>query len=131
LDGERQMREVERYKLLCDQMFAVDRRVRYATVFDEECSIVAGGMRPGIKPVESVEESQRMDLQVGVLAGIIKTWSKVFGRASFVFFKHEKINMIIFPIGNNNHLDVTTQPDFRAEDVGKLVEIVEEWKRKA
>ena len=128
LDGERQMREVERYKLLCDQMFAVDRRVRYATVFDEECSIVAGGMRPGVKPIELPERSQIVDLQVGVLAGVVKTWSEDFGPTRFIFFKHEKINTIVFPI-DNKHLATTTQPDFPLEDVGKMLRVLERWRQ--
>jgi len=122
------MEEVERYKLLCDQMLAADSRVRYATVLDEECSIVAGGMRPGVTPVESPEDSRRVDLQVVVLLGVIKTWSEVFGHTSFVFFKQKKINIIIFPI-DNKQLDISTEPDFPLEDVGKMLRIVERWKR--
>jgi len=122
------MREVKRYKLLCDQMFAADSRVRYAVVLDEECSIVAGGMRPGVTSIESPEHDRRVDLQVAVLAGVIKTWSEAFGPTSFVFFKHQKINMIIFPIGNKQ-LDISTQPDFPLEDVRKILRIVERWKQ--
>jgi len=127
-DGVKQVEEVKRYRLLCDQMFAADSRVRYAVVLDEECSIVTGGMRPGVTPIESPEESRRVDIQVVVLLGVIKTWSEVFGPASFVFFKHEKVNIIILPIGNRQ-LDVSTEPDFSLEDVGKLLRIVERWKK--
>jgi len=122
------MQEVERYKLLCDQIFAADSRVRYAAVRDEECSILAGGMRPGVTPIESPEDARRVDLQVAVLAGVIKTWSEVFGPTSFAFFKHEKINTIIFPIGNK-HLEISTQPDFPPEDVGKILRIVEKFRQ--
>jgi len=122
------MEEVNRYKLLCNQMFTADSRVRYAVILDEDCSIVTGGMRPGVTPIESPEESRRVDLQVVVLLGVIKTWSEVFGPTSFVFFKHEKVNIIIFPIGNRQ-LDVSTEPDFPIEDVWKLFRIVEKWKQ--
>jgi len=122
------MEEVNRYKLLCNQMFTADSRVRYAVILDEDCSIVTGGMRPGVKPIESPEESRRVDLQVVVLLGVIKTWSEVFGPTSFVFFKHEKVNIIIFPIGNRQ-LDVSTESDFPVEDVWKLFRIVERWKQ--
>jgi len=122
------MKEAERYKFLCDQIFAADSRIRYAIVLDEAGSIVAGGMRPGVTSIESPEHEQRVDFQVAVLAGVIKTWSKVFGPTSFVFFKHEKINMIIFPI-DNKQLDVSTQPDFPLEDVSKILRVVERWTR--
>lgn len=122
------MQGVERYKLLCDQIFAADSRVRYAVVRDEECSILAGGMRPGVTPMESPEDARRVDLQVSVLAGVIKTWSEVFGPTSFAFFKHEKMNMVIFPIGNK-HLEISTQQDFPPEDVSKIMRIVERFKR--
>jgi len=128
IDGVKQMEEVKRYRLLCDQMFAADSRVRYAVVLDEECSIVAGGMRPGVTSIESREESRRVDLQVVVLLGVIKTWSEVFGPASFVLFKHEKVNIIIFPIGNRQ-LDISTEPDFSFEDIRKLLRILERWKQ--
>ena len=122
------MSEVERFKLLCDQMFAVDSRVRYATVFDEECSIVAGGMRLGVEPIESPERTQRVNLQIGVLAGVVRTWAEDFGPARFKFFKHEKINIFVFPIGNK-HLVTTTQPDFPLEDVSKMLRVLEGWRQ--
>jgi len=122
------MGEVKRYKLLCDQMFAADSRVRYAVVLDEACSIVAGGMRPGVTSIEPLEHERRVDFQVTVLTGIVKSWSEVYGPTSFVFFKNEKINIIIFPIGNKQ-LDISTQPDFPVEDVGKMLRIVERWKQ--
>jgi len=122
------MEEVEKYRVLCDQIFAADSRVRYSVVLDEAGRVVAGGMRPGVKSVETLEHEQRVDFQVTILAGVIKTWSKVFGPASFVFFKHEKINLIVFPIANKQ-LDVSTQPDFPLEDVPKILTIVDRWKQ--
>jgi len=122
------MREVERNKLLCEQMFAADSRVGYATVFDREYSIVAGGMRPGVAPIESPEQSERVDFQVGILASVVKTWSDAFGPASFIVFKHEKINVIVFPIGDK-HLAISTQPDFPLEDVDKMLRVLERWRQ--
>jgi len=122
------MEEVEKYRDLCDGIFAADSRVRYTVVLDETGRIVAGGMRPGVKSIEPLEHERRVDFQVTILAGVIKTSSKVFGPASFVFFKHEKINLIVFPIANKQ-LDVSTQPDFPLEDVPKILTIVDRWKQ--
>jgi len=122
------MKEAERYKVLCDKIFAVDSRIRYAVVLDEAGLIVAGGMRPGVKSVGSPEYDRRVDFQTTVLVAIIKTWSEAIGPASFVFFKHKKINAILIPIGNKQ-LAVSTQPDFPLENVSKMLEIVERWKR--
>jgi len=122
------MEEVEKYRDLCDGIFAADSRVRYTVVLDETGRIVAGGMRPGVKSIEPLEHERRVDFQVTILAGVIKTWSKVFGPANFVFFKHEKINLIVFPIANQQ-LDVSTQPDFPLEDVPKILTIVDRWKQ--
>jgi len=122
------MEEAKKYRALYDQIFAADRRVRYTVVLDEAGRVVAGGMRPGVKSIETLEHERRVDFQVAILAGVIKTWSKVFGPTSFIFFKHEKINLIVFPIANRQ-LDVSTQPDFPLEDVPKILRIVEMWKQ--
>jgi len=122
------MEEAKKYRALYDQIFAADRRVRYTVVLDEAGRVVAGGMRPGVKSIETLEHERRVDFQVAILAGVIKTWSKVFGPTSFIFFKHEKINLIVFPIANKQ-LDVSTQPDFPLEDVPKILRIVEMWKQ--
>jgi len=68
------MEKVEKYRTLCDQIFAADSRVRYSAVLDEAGRVVAGGMRPSVKSIEPLEHERRVDFQVTILAGVIKTW---------------------------------------------------------
>jgi hypothetical protein len=64
---------VMNYQKLCDQIFSVDKRIRYVTVTDSQCRVLAGGMRPGVVPLEHTpEEAEKIDLQVTVLDGSFK-----------------------------------------------------------
>ena len=72
------------YQQLCDQIFSVDKRIRYVTVTDSQCRVLAGGMRPGVAPLEHTpEEAEKVDLQVTVLDGVMQTWAESLGRARF------------------------------------------------
>jgi hypothetical protein len=62
------------YQRLCNHIFSADERIRYAAVTDSDCNILAGGMRPGVVPLEPTpEEMKKIDFQVAILDGVMRT----------------------------------------------------------
>ncbi len=117
------------YQQLCDQVFSADKRIRYATVTDSECRVLAGGMRPGVVPLEPTpEEAKKVDLQVGVLDGVMRNWAEYLGRARFALIQLEKAHMLIVPF-NDKHLELTIEPSMPIEEIARLIPVIENMLR--
>ena len=104
---------------LCYQVFKFDRRVRYAGILDDTGRIIAGGMRKGISSLEPASEDLRLMANLTIQIGTDKTWDQYFGKIQYTLVKRERLNMLIFGVGNNLML-VTTQPDFDMEQITQL-----------
>ncbi|MDG6966634.1 MAG: hypothetical protein JRN23_05070 [Nitrososphaerota archaeon] len=101
----------------------MDRRVRYAGVLDDTGRVVAGGMRKGISSLEPASEDLRLMANLTIQIGTDKTWDQYFGKIQYTFVKREKVNMVIFGVGNNLML-ITTQPDLELEEIAQLRDVV-------
>lgn len=117
------------YHELCARVFSADKRIRYATVTDSRCNILAGGMRPGVQPLEATPEAaQRIDLQVAVLDGIMHAWAESIGRPRFALIRHEKAYMLIIPF-ENKHVELSIETGVSLEEIGRIVTLVEDSAR--
>jgi len=116
---------------LCARVFSADKRIRYATVMDSRCNILAGGMRPDVQPLESTPEAaQRIDLQVAVLDGIMHAWAESIGRPRFALIRHEKAYMLIIPF-ENKHVELSIETGVPLEEIGRIVTLVEDSARES
>jgi hypothetical protein len=119
------------YHELCARVFSADKRIRYATVTDSRCNILAGGMRLGVQPLEATPEAaQRIDLQVAVLDGIMHAWAESIGGPRFALIRHEKAYMLIIPF-DNKHVELSIERDMTLEEIGGIVSIVEDAARES
>ncbi len=105
------------------KVFKFDRRVRYAGVLDDTGRIIAGGMRKGISSLEPASEDLRLMANLTIQIGTDKTWDQYFGKIQYTFVKREKVNMLIFGVGNNLML-ITTQPDVDLEQIAQIRDMV-------
>ena len=82
-------------------------------------------MRPGLVPLEpTAEEAKKIDLQVTILDGVMRTWAESLGRARFALIQHEKAHMLIVPF-NNKHLELTIDTSMPIEKIGGIVAVIE------
>jgi len=117
---------VMNYQQLCNWIFSADKRIRYVTVTDGEFKILAGGMRPGVAPLEaSSKEAEKIDLQVAVLGGVMQTWAESLGRARFALIQHERAYMLIVPF-NNKHLELSIETSTSFQEIGRIVTAIED-----
>jgi hypothetical protein len=108
------------YQELCNHIFSADERIRYVTVTDSHCNVLAGGTRPGVVPLEPTpEEVKKIDLQVTILDGVMQTWADSLGRARFALIQHEKAHMLIVPF-NNKHLELSIETSMSIEEIGRV-----------
>ncbi|MGA2237943.1 MAG: hypothetical protein ABSG74_01900 [Candidatus Bathyarchaeia archaeon] len=113
------------YQQLCNRIFSVDKRIRYVTVTDDECKILAGGMRPGVAPLEaSSKEAEKIDLQVAVLGGVMQAWAESLGRARFALIQHERAYMLIVPF-DDKRLELSIETSTSFQEIGRIVAAIE------
>ena len=114
------------YQQLCNRIFSADKRIRYVTVTDGECKILAGGMRPGVAPLEaSSKEAERIDLQVAVLGGVMQAWAESLGRPRFALIQHERAYMLIVPF-NDKRLELSIETSTPFQEIGGILTAIED-----
>ena len=101
------------------EMFKFDRRVRSATIIDQEGRQIAGGMRKGIPSLEPQSEDLRLIANLTIQLNTDKTWDKYFGRNQYTFIKRERLNIMTFYLGNKLVL-VSAEPDFTLQQAQDL-----------
>jgi hypothetical protein len=92
---------------------------------------MAGGMRPGLKPIEATsEQARKIDVQVAMLDGIMRTWGEMLGKARFVLIQHEKANMLIVPF-KDKHVELSIETSMPLERIESIVTLIETSIREA
>lgn len=89
------------YDKLCDQIFEIDPSIRFAGVLDRMGGLVAGGMRKGIKPIESGPDAARFYLEFALRNAMRHDSDPEFGRVLYAFSEREKIKFATFPLGED------------------------------
>ena len=82
---------------LCDRIFASDRNIRFAGVIDKMGTLVAGGMRKGIKPLEPREDRRRLYLEFALRSAMRSEFDEEYGRTIYAMSEREKIKIASFP----------------------------------
>jgi hypothetical protein len=114
------------YSKLCQQVMALDSRVRFAGVCDDTGEILYGGQREGVKDLLSREETRRSNLQALARWGLRYTLASKIGLGKYAMAEYENIKRITVPLDNDHLLLVTTEVDLDHEkiinDILKLVQ---------
>jgi hypothetical protein len=114
------------YSKLCQQIMALDPRVRFAGICDDTGEILYGGQREGVQDLLSREETRRSNLQALARWGLRYTLASKIGRGKYAMAEYENIKRITVPLDNDHLLLVTTEVDLDHEkiinDILKLVQ---------
>ena len=114
------------YSKLCQQIMALDPRVRFAGICDDTGEILYGGQREGVKDLLSREETRRSNLQALARWGLRYTLASKIGLGKYAMAEYENIKRITVPLDNDHLLLVTTEVDLDHEkiinDILKLVQ---------
>ena len=115
---------------LLDEIFSLDKGIRYISILNFRGAHLEGGMRPGTISLNPENEENKLFLQATVSRGMSESWSRHFGAFKFSIISHSKLNIFQFPYGENVLL-VTTEPNIRLSITEDIHRIVESYKRKS
>jgi hypothetical protein len=105
-------------------LFESDKRIRYCAIIGEKGREVVGGMRPGVKPLESELENSRLRIQTLIGMAMNRNWNGLLGDADYVIAHRSRVMLIIFPLSGINSLLVSAEPDYPLEQFGQILDIV-------
>jgi hypothetical protein len=96
-----------RHNTLCDKVFELTPLIRFAGIIDKMGNLIAGGMRPGIEPMENADDSQKLFVEFALIGEMRKDFDNAFGKAIYSFTEREKIKLASFPLDDKYTLRVS------------------------
>ncbi|MGI0048849.1 MAG: DUF6659 family protein [Nitrososphaera sp.] len=86
---------------LCSKIFAADRNIRFAGAIDKMGTLVAGGMRKGIKPLEPREDRRKLYIEYALRNAMRSEFDDEYGKTIYAMSEREKIKIATFPHGEH------------------------------
>jgi hypothetical protein len=99
------------YQKLQVDIMNIDPKIRLVTICDINGKVLFSDHRQGVKNLLSPEESKE-SLELAVNSWKIRSkLAPKIGKGKYVLAEYEKIKRITMPLGDNNILYVTTEPN--------------------
>jgi len=105
---------------ICNDIFALNPNIRFAGIVNKMGTLVAGGMRQSIKPMENEVDSSKLYLESALRSEMRKDFDKEFGKTIYSFSEREKIKIASFPLHNDNLLRVSIEKQEKSHE--KIIE---------
>lgn len=113
-------RETQRLNKLMEDIFNRERRIRFVAVYQDQY-LLAGGMRPGSRSHDPVEEAHEVDMQLSKMGEIARSWQRWFGQLESFVLRYERITLAFHPLGEGRFLVLSCEPDFDASSIASIV----------
>lgn len=99
------------YEKFCSQILESESKIRFATVYDEWATRVAGGMREGVENLLSDHaENELVNLSIMDWKAR-KDMSKWLGMTKYTLGEYDKVKRFSFYLGDKHLLLVSTEKD--------------------
>ena len=99
------------YEKFCSQILETDPKIRFATVYDEWATRVAGGMREGLKNLLS-EHAENELVNLSILDWKTrKDVLKWLGKTKYTLAEYDKVKRFSFYLGDDYLLLVSAEKD--------------------
>jgi len=113
------------YAKICNSVFDIDPKIRFAGVINERGRLVAGGMKENVEPLENEKDDEMIFMELALRVKMRKEFDKQLGSVNFAMASRERA-LAISVIINDDILYVVSEPD---TDYGvlpkKILEIIQ------
>ena len=103
------MSKVSKFEKLCEEVLAISSTIRFAGVINNMGTLVAGGMKQGIKSMEDKEDSSKLYIESALRSEMRKDFDAEFGKTIYSFSERERIKVASFPLQDNHLLRVSLE----------------------
>ena len=109
------------YDKLCSQIFMIDPKIRFASVYDFWAERIAGGMREGLESNLPEKITINSVNQALLRWKSRKTTEEWIGKTKYAMAEYEKVKRFTFYFNENELLLVSTEPDVDNEFIIKCI----------
>ena len=108
---------------LCDRIFASDENIRFSGIIDKMGTLVAGGMRKGIEPLEPREDRRKLYIEYALRNAMRSEFDEEYGKTIYAMSEREKIKIATFPYGEYLILISIEKKAQHDKVIGKVLEL--------
>lgn len=101
---------------LCNSIFAIDSKIRFAGILNGNGKLIAGGMREGVNSLEDKVSEKRWYNQLTIRREMNRMFDKLLGQAEYAFEVRERVKQLIVYLPNDEILFVSMEPEISAYD---------------
>ena len=98
------------YNQICDLIKALDAKIRFAGIINGRGRLVAGGMKPGVVPLESEKDDEMLFMELALRIKMRREFDMQLGTVNFAMASRRRAMTMSFTIGEDI-LYVATEPD--------------------
>jgi hypothetical protein len=105
------------YESFCSQILEINKKIRFAAVYDSWANLITGGLRKGLtSQISEHDENELVNLSI-LNWKSRKDMSKSLGKTIYTLAEHENIKRFSFYLGEDNLLLVSTEKDADTKEV--------------
>lgn len=107
-----------------DQIFSLDKRIRFVVLLTSDGKVVAEFGRPGVVPLEPRNEAETVYMKATIAISMSTPMDKYHGRIRTAILVKEKVTIICFNMMARIML-ISTDPGFqlqKVEELGRLID---------
>ena len=105
------------YNKICENIKKLDPEIRFVGMINPRGRLVAGGMKEGVKPLESSKDEEMLFMELALRVRMRKEFDRQLGKVKFSMSLRDKALAMSFPIGLEDTLYVYAEP---SADFGRL-----------
>jgi hypothetical protein len=110
---------------LCTRLLNLDARIRFAGVIDRKGTLIAGGMKEGLKSLEKGDESLKLYLSYAINNIMREDFDSIFGKVLYTVSEREKIKLATFPLQHDILLISMVKDSAHDEIIRDVIEILQ------
>jgi len=111
------MENVEDLEKMCQQIIALDPKMRSARLINSRGHLTAGGMKNGLLSLESQKQDEMMFMELALRVRMRHEFDGEFGKVHFSISYRDKVIVMSFPLSNDNALLLSCEKEI---DFGQL-----------
>ncbi|MGV7226821.1 MAG: DUF6659 family protein [Nitrosopumilus sp.] len=111
------MDNVDELEKICQNIIALDPKMRSARLINSRGHLTAGGMREGLLSLEAQKQDEMMFMELALRVRMRHEFDAEFGEVHFSMSYRDKVIVMSFPLNNDDVLLVSCEKEM---DFGKL-----------
>lgn len=112
------------YGKLCNDIFALDQKIRFVAICDRSGGIRYGGLREGTKSFLSSEQTKESVQQAWNRWKVRDAMESSIGKGKFAMAEYEKVKRFTVPVDNEHLLLVSTGADADIRIIYNILKLI-------